>query len=56
MDRATYELPQRLAEGVRYVAVNGTLVVGGGRVTGALPGRALRGPGWTRGPRGATRY
>ena len=33
------------AEGIRYVAVNGQLVVDGGQMTAARPGRALRGPG-----------
>jgi dihydroorotase/N-acyl-D-amino-acid deacylase len=47
VDQATYEAPQQIARGVRWVLVNGTLVVDDGRVTGALPGRALRGPGWT---------
>jgi N-acyl-D-aspartate/D-glutamate deacylase len=28
-----------------YVAVNGVLVVDGGKLTGARPGKALRGPG-----------
>jgi N-acyl-D-aspartate/D-glutamate deacylase len=42
IDRATYEHPQQVAEGVRYVAVNGVLVLDDGRVTGRLPGRALR--------------
>jgi hypothetical protein len=32
----------QLATGVSYVAVNGTLVLDGGRHTGATPGRALR--------------
>ncbi|MDB4900010.1 MAG: dihydroorotase [Gemmatimonadetes bacterium] len=45
IDRATYEQPQRIATGVRYVFVNGTAVLDDGAVTGALPGRALRGPG-----------
>ena len=44
-DRATFELPRQYAEGVRYVAVNGQLVVDGGQITAARPGRALRGPG-----------
>ena len=44
-DRATFENPRQYAEGVRYVAVNGQLVVDEGRITGARPGRALRGPG-----------
>jgi N-acyl-D-amino-acid deacylase len=41
-DTATYEDPKRLPEGILYVAVNGRLVVDGGRHTGDLPGRALR--------------
>jgi dihydroorotase/N-acyl-D-amino-acid deacylase len=41
-DRATFEQPRQYAEGVRYVAVNGQLVVDGGQLTAARPGRALR--------------
>jgi len=41
-DTATYEDPRQLAEGVPYVLVNGTLVVDQHRMTGSLPGRALR--------------
>jgi N-acyl-D-amino-acid deacylase len=44
-DRATFENPRQYATGVRFVAVNGQLVVDGGQVTAARPGRALRGPG-----------
>ena len=44
-DRANFELPRQYAEGIRYVAVNGQLVVDGGQITAARPGRALRGPG-----------
>lgn len=44
-DRATFAQPRQYAEGVRYVAVNGQLVVDGGQITAARPGRALRGPG-----------
>ena len=44
-DRATFAEPRQYAEGVRYVAVNGQLVVDGGQITAARPGRALRGPG-----------
>jgi dihydroorotase/N-acyl-D-amino-acid deacylase len=44
-DRATFAEPRQFAEGVRYVAVNGQLVVDGGQITAARPGRALRGPG-----------
>jgi N-acyl-D-aspartate/D-glutamate deacylase len=39
---ATYDDPRRFPEGIEHVVVNGTLVVDGGRHTGATPGRALR--------------
>ncbi len=41
---STYEDPLRYSEGVPYVAVNGELVVDGGRITSARPGRILKGP------------
>jgi dihydroorotase/N-acyl-D-amino-acid deacylase len=43
-DTATFEKPHSYAEGVHHVIVNGELIVEGGRVTGALPGRVLYGP------------
>jgi N-acyl-D-amino-acid deacylase len=46
-DHATYDEPHRYATGMRHVAVNGTLVVRDGEHTGALPGRVVRGPGWS---------
>jgi dihydroorotase/N-acyl-D-amino-acid deacylase len=46
-DRATYEEPHQVSVGVDYVLVNGELVLDTGIHTGALPGRAVRGPGWT---------
>jgi N-acyl-D-aspartate/D-glutamate deacylase len=46
-DRATYAQPHQLAVGVRDVFVNGVGVWRDGRHTGATPGRAVRGPGWT---------
>lgn len=46
IDNATFEQPSQLATGVSYVFVNGVPVVDGGQVTAALPGRALRGPGY----------
>jgi N-acyl-D-amino-acid deacylase len=46
IDQSTYENPAQLATGVSYVFVNGVPVVDGGRVTTALPGRALRGPAY----------
>ena len=48
IDRSTYENPMQLATGVSYVLVNGVPVVDGGKVTAALPGRALRGPAYRR--------
>ncbi|MFQ5718577.1 MAG: amidohydrolase family protein [Acidobacteriota bacterium] len=44
---ATYESPHHLASGMVHVIVNGVPVVGDGVHTGALPGRVVRGPGWT---------
>lgn len=44
-DRATYERPHQYAVGVRHVLVNGVPVLRDGEHTGALPGRALAGPG-----------
>ncbi|MDQ3081093.1 MAG: D-aminoacylase [Gemmatimonadota bacterium] len=49
IDRSTYEQPQQLSTGISYVMVNGVPVVDGGKVTAALPGRALRGPGYGAG-------
>jgi N-acyl-D-amino-acid deacylase len=45
-DKATYENPHQYAEGVKYVWVNGVMVIRDGEHTGAKPGRCLRGPGW----------
>ena len=42
IDRSTYEVPDRLAEGMRYVIVNGRLAIDSGKLTDALAGRALR--------------
>ena len=44
-DVATFEDPNRLAEGMEWVLVNGVPVIARGKLTGALPGRVLRGPG-----------
>lgn len=46
-DHATYEQPHQLASGVLHVFVNGIQVLRDGEHTGALPGRVVRGPGWT---------
>jgi dihydroorotase/N-acyl-D-amino-acid deacylase len=45
-DRATYENPHQLSVGIRDVFVNGVAVVKAGQVTGAKPGRVVRGPGY----------
>lgn len=42
IERANYEQPERLAEGMKYVLVNGKLAIDGGKYTGALAGRGLR--------------
>jgi N-acyl-D-aspartate/D-glutamate deacylase len=41
-DRATYEQPETLATGMKYVVVNGKISVDEGKYTGMLAGRALR--------------
>lgn len=45
-DRATFAEPTIPSEGVRYVLVNGGVVLENGRYTGAKPGRVVRGPGY----------
>ena len=47
IDNATFEKPHQLSSGVRDVFVNGVGVWRDGKHTGATPGRALRGPGWS---------
>jgi dihydroorotase/N-acyl-D-amino-acid deacylase len=44
-ERSTYPDPNHYSQGVEYVAVNGELVVDGGKITDARPGRPLLGPG-----------
>jgi N-acyl-D-amino-acid deacylase len=46
-DKATYENPAEISEGVKFVFVNGKLEYEGGKLTGTNAGRVLRGPGWT---------
>jgi N-acyl-D-amino-acid deacylase len=45
IDKATYSQPAQLAEGVKYVIVNGQLAFENGKATGAMAGRALKGQG-----------
>lgn len=44
-DRATFETPNQLSEGMQFVLVNGVPVIRDGKMTGALPGRPILGPG-----------
>ena len=56
-DKATFEAPHQASVGVRDVYVNGVAVLQGGKHTGALPGRIVRGPGYSTatGPSPSTR-
>jgi N-acyl-D-amino-acid deacylase len=46
-DHATFEQPHQYATGVVHVLVNGVPVLRDGEHTSALPGRVVRGPGYT---------
>jgi N-acyl-D-amino-acid deacylase len=45
-DRATFARPSELSIGMKYVLVNGDIVLDYGKQTTARPGRVLRGPGY----------
>ncbi|HEV2182342.1 MAG TPA: D-aminoacylase [Candidatus Acidoferrales bacterium] len=45
-DVGTYEKPNQLAVGMDYVLVNGVPVIADGKMTNALPGKVLYGPGY----------
>jgi dihydroorotase/N-acyl-D-amino-acid deacylase len=47
-DVASFENPNQLSQGMEYVLVNGVPVIDGGKMTNVLPGKVLRGPGYTR--------
>jgi len=51
-DKATFENPNQFSVGMDYVLVNGVPVMAEGKMTGALPGKVLRGPGYL--PHGQT--
>lgn len=46
-DHATFEKPQQFSTGMTHVYVNGIQVLKDGEHTGELPGRVVRGPGYT---------
>ena len=46
-DMSTFENPHQYAVGMKYVLVNGELVVAAGQHTGRRPGRILHGPGYS---------
>jgi N-acyl-D-amino-acid deacylase len=46
-DHATFDNPHRYATGMVHVFVNGEQVLDDGEHTGALPGRVVRGRGWS---------
>jgi dihydroorotase/N-acyl-D-amino-acid deacylase len=45
-DLATFDNPNQLSEGMAHVFVNGVAVIADGKMTNALPGKVLRGPGY----------
>jgi len=45
-DRATFDNPNQLSDGMEFVLVNGVPVIDQGKMTGALPGKVLRGPAY----------
>jgi len=45
-DLATFDNPNQLSQGMEYVLVNGVPVIDHSEMTGALPGKVLRGPGY----------
>jgi N-acyl-D-amino-acid deacylase len=45
-DCATFDNPNQLSEGMEYVLVNGVPVIEEGKMTGALPGKVMRGAGY----------
>ena len=47
-DLATFEQPNQLSVGMDAVLVNGVAVIEDGKLTGKLPGKVLRGPGWRK--------
>jgi N-acyl-D-amino-acid deacylase len=47
-DVATFENPNQLSQGMQYVLVNGTPEIDAGKMTNALPGKVIKGPGYEK--------
>lgn len=47
-DEAKFDDPHRFSQGISDVIVNGVPVLRDGKITGALPGRTIRGAGYTK--------
>jgi N-acyl-D-amino-acid deacylase len=47
-DRATFSQPDAVSEGMKFVIVNGGVVIEDGKYNGATPGNVLRGPGYRK--------
>ena len=47
IDQADFKNPDAVCQGIKHVVVNGQIVLRDGQFTGALPGRVLRGPGYS---------
>ncbi|RCS54045.1 D-aminoacylase [Bremerella cremea] len=47
-ENATFAQPHELSTGMKFVIVNGEVVLDDGKFTGARPGRVLRGPGYQK--------
>ena len=45
-DVATFDNPNQLSQGMEYVLVNGVPVIDQAKMTGAKPGKVIRGPGY----------
>jgi N-acyl-D-amino-acid deacylase len=48
VDNASFAKPNAISTGMKYVVVNGQIVLENGKYTGARPGHVLRGPGFDR--------
>jgi N-acyl-D-amino-acid deacylase len=45
-DHATFGQPDVVSEGMKFVIINGAIVIEDEKFTGATPGKVLRGPGY----------